>query len=189
MKVISFKAILSLGVLALMPFAAQAGTANGHYSVELNKTEVVYLPSNAGAIVIGNPEIADVSIHSANTIFVVGRGYGETNLVVLNAEGHKIMDADIQVVNNLPKHGVRLYNGKDRETYNCAPYCQPAPVLGDSSVFLSANQGTAPIISNNIASGLPSSFSGPSRSSGSVSGLSGGTTSSAPISNGPPPGL
>jgi len=105
MKVMSFKAILALGVLALTPFAALAGSPNGHYSVELNKTEVVYLPANAGAVVIGNPEIADVSVHSANTIFVVGRGYGETNLVVLNAAGHKIMDADIQVVNNLPSHG------------------------------------------------------------------------------------
>ena len=161
MKVMSFKAILALGALALTPFAAHAGTANSHYSVELNKTEVVYLPDNAGAVVIGNPEIADVSVHSANTIFVVGRGYGETNLVVLNAAGHKIMDADIQVVNNLPPHGVRLYNGKERETYNCAPYCQPAPVLGDSPEFLQSNQGTAAAINNNVATGTPSSFASP----------------------------
>ena len=183
MKVMSFKAILALGALALTPFAAHAGTASSHYSVELNKTEVVYLPANAGAVVIGNPEIADVSVHSANTIFVVGRGYGETNLVVLNAAGHKIMDADIQVVNNLPSHGVRLYNGKERETYNCAPYCQPAPVLGDSRDFLQSNQGTAAAINNNIATGTPSSFAGSGASSPS---LSGGASEFSPSPSGPP---
>lgn len=176
MKVMSFKAILALGVLALTPFAALAGSANGHYSVELNKTEVVYLPANAGAVVIGNPEIADVSVHSANTIFVVGRGYGETNLVVLNAAGHKIMDADIQVVNNLPSHGVRLYNGKERETYSCVPYCQPAPVLGDSQQFIGSNQGSSTAINNNVASGTPSTFGG---SGLQPSSLSGGNQSSS----------
>lgn len=187
MRAMSFKAILTLGVITLTPLAAQAGTANGHYSVELNKTEVVYLPASAGAIVIGNPEIADVSVHSANTLFVVGRGYGETNLVVLNSAGHKIMDADIQVVNNLPTHGVRLYNGKERETYNCAPYCQPAPVLGDSRQFISLNQGTSEPINNNIASGAPSSFSGAGGSSTSSLSLSGGNSTPPSLSL-PPPG-
>lgn len=184
MKVMSFKTLLAFGVVTLTPYATHAGTANSHFSVELNKTEVVYLPSNAGAVVIGNPEIADVSVHSANTIFVVGRGYGETNLVVLNAAGHKIMDADIQVVNNLPPHGVRLYNGRERETYNCAPYCQPAPVLGDSPQFLTANQGNAAPIDNNVASGTPSSFAGPSLATSS-SGLSGQGPVPAPTQGAP----
>lgn len=187
MKVTPFKAILALGVFALTPFAAQAGTANGHYSVELNKTEVVYLPANAGAVVVGNPEIADISVHSANTIFVVGRGYGETNLVVLNTAGHKIMDADIQVINSLPTHGVRVYNGKDRETYSCAPYCQPAPVLGDTRQFMSANQGSAAGINNNVASGLPSSFAGPGPTA-AASRMSGGNSASGPNLS-PPPGM
>lgn len=205
MKVMSFKAILALGVVSLMPVIAHAGSAGGHYSVELNKTEVVYLPANAGAVVIGNPEIADVSVHSANTIFVVGRGYGETNLVVLDASGQKIMDADIQVVNNLPAHGVRMYNGADRMTYSCAPYCQPAPVLGDDPQFIGANQGRGGQINNNVASGgspqsavsggIPQSgrssggFSGSSSasSSSSSSSLSGGAPSSSQSFGGTPP--
>lgn len=165
MRFMSLKTLLTLSVMTFMPLTAHAGTAS-HYSVELNKTEVVYLPTSAGAVVIGNPEIADVSIHSANTIFVVGRGYGETNLVILDAAGQKIMDADIQVVNNLPSHGVRIYNGKERETYSCAPYCQPAPVLGDTREFIAANQGGGTAINNNIATSAPTqSFTtGPSPS-------------------------
>lgn len=188
MRVMSLKSLLAISVFALIPSLSYAGTAGGHYSVELNKTEVVYLPANAGAVVIGNPQIADVSIHSANTIFVVGRGYGETNLVVLNAAGHKIMDADIQVVNNLPAHGVRIYNGSERETYSCAPYCQPSPVLGDDPQFIGQNQGQMSAITNNIASGTPTqSFSsGPSRRVSSPSGLSGASPSQPPMDIAPP---
>jgi len=190
MRVMSLKALLVLGVFSLTPAIAQADTAGGHYSVELNKTEVVYLPSNAGAVVIGNPQIADVSIHSANTIFVIGRGYGETNLVVLDAAGHKIMDADIQVVNNLPAHGVRIYNGAERKTYSCAPYCQPSPVLGDDPQFIGANQGRPGAINNNVASGTPTQpfSSGTSRRGNSSPGLSGGNPSASPA-GAPPPGM
>lgn len=188
MRFMSLKALLALGVIAMTPGFASAGPSSGHYSVELNKTEVVYLPASAGAVVIGNPNIADVSIHSANTIFVVGRGFGETNLVVLNAAGHKIMDADIQVVNNLPAHGVRVYNGNERETYSCAPYCQPSPVLGDSPQFIGENQGRTMAINNNITSATPTQSTPPSspRSFG-PQGLSGGP--SGPPTDMAPPGM
>lgn len=183
MRVMSLKSLLALGVITITPALAHAGSG-GHYSVELNKTEVVYLPANAGAVVIGNPEIADVSVHSSNTIFVIGRGYGETNLVVLDASGHKIMDADIQVVNTLPAHGVRIYNGKDRETYSCAPYCQPAPVLGDSRTFMANNQGGGAAITNNSASGIPTQ----SFTSSPMSNSDSGTTMSGPPRGMTPPG-
>lgn len=187
MRVMSFKAVLALGVIALTPAMAQANSAGGHYSVELNKTQVVYLPSSASAVVIGNPEIADVSIHSANTIFVVGRGYGETNLVVLDTAGQKIMDTNIQVLNNLAAHGVRLYNGKSRETYSCVPYCQPAPVLGDSQAFLGAHESNSDPITNDLAAASPSQ-SASSRTQGSFSSQSSPELSGLP-NNTPPPGF
>jgi len=99
--------------------------------------------------------------------------------------GQKILDADIQVVNNLPAHGVRIYNGADRSTYSCAPYCQPSPVLGDSPQFIGSNQGRATAINNNVASGAASSpFSGGGFQSG---GSSRGASSSSALS-GPPAG-
>ena len=123
------------------------------YSVDLNKTQVVHLPQKAGAIVVGNPAIADISVHSDKTIFVIGRGYGETNVMVLDVSGQVVMDATIQVINALPSNGVRIYNGSssERSTYNCAPYCNPAPVLGDSGNFIASNQGSSVQINNQVA--------------------------------------
>jgi len=121
-----------------VPLAAQAGSTES-YKVELNKTEIVRLPGAAASVIVGNPKIADVTVQSSNLLFVVGRGYGETNLIILDSSGNTMMNADLQVVNTLPRHGVRLYNGKNRETYSCIPYCGPSPVLGDNRGFIGNN--------------------------------------------------
>ena len=113
------------------------------------------LPQPAAAIVVGNPSIADVSVHSSDTIFVVGRGYGNTNLIILNAAGQSIMNADITVTNPRGRNTVRIYQGKteERVSYNCSPYCQPSPILGDKSDFVSNNTADEAVINNPLASG------------------------------------
>ncbi len=159
--------------------SAVTAMAGGSYSVDLNKTEIVRLPENAGAVVIGNPEIADVTVHSANTLFVVGRGYGETNLIVLNTAGHTIMNANIQVINTLSRQGVRLYNGKSRESYSCSPYCLPAPILGDNPEFIGNNTGQAQSNESRSITALPTpSTSALSSTSASASSSSFGSATS-----------
>lgn len=125
------------------------------YSVQLNKTQIVYLPEPASAVVVGNPDIADISIHSSDTIFIVGRGYGETNIIVLNNSGHTVMNADVRVSNSGTSNNVRVFSGGSamRMTYNCAPQCQPAPMLGDDAKFIAVNKTKAREITNTFASG------------------------------------
>ena len=180
----AFKSLYRTGIATLAVLCSSAmALAGGTYSVDLNKTEIVRLPENAGAVVIGNPEIADVTVHSANTLFVVGRGYGETNLVVLNSIGHTIMNANIQVISKPPSNGVRLYNGKMRESYSCSPYCLPAPILGDTPAFISSNSGTAQDVSNNASTALPTpppSFGSSPSSFQSSSSSSSSRSSSVP---------
>jgi len=135
----SFPVFISLGLIAgSLSSPALAGSSQS-YKVELNKTEIVRLPGAAASVIIGNPKIADVTVQSSDVLFVVGRGFGETNLIVLDANGRTMMDADLQVINTLPRTGVRLYNGKSRETYSCIPYCGPSPVLGDDTGFIGDN--------------------------------------------------
>ncbi len=123
------------------------------YSIDLNKTRVMHLNEPASAVIVGNPAIADVSVHSDNTVFIIGRGYGETNVLILNQNGDVVVNRNVQVKNTLPAYGVRVYNGGavNRNTYNCTPYCQPAPVLGDEGVFKTNNEGTVEQIVNQTA--------------------------------------
>jgi len=132
---------LCLGIaLFAGSFSTPAFAGNSQsFKVELNKTEIVRLPGAAASVVVGNPKIADVTVQSSDLLFVVGRGYGETNLIILDANGNTMMDANLHVVNTLPRSGVRLYNGKERETYSCIPYCGPSPVLGDTAEFIAGN--------------------------------------------------
>ncbi len=152
------------GTALLLCELAYAGSLSGPYSVELNKTEIVRLSEPAAAIIIGNPKIADVSVHSSDIVLVVGRGYGQTNLLVLNANGDTIVDADIQVTGSNSPGNVRLYSGGQRETYSCAPYCQPSPILGDRVEFIAVNTPDAPTIST-------TSISGPRNAPQSIVGL------------------
>jgi len=156
MRTVSMKHILTVATafvsLSAIAPIAHAGMYPSTYQVDLNKTRVLQLPQPAGAIVVGNPEIADVSVHSSDTLFLVGRGYGLTNILVLNSAGETVMDADIQVSNTLPGNGVRLYNGASmRQSFSCAPYCQPAPVLGDDVTFVGNNTKGAASIDNQVA--------------------------------------
>ncbi len=165
--------LTTLGTTCLASTTALAG--NNGYLVDLNKTEIIQLPSAASAVVIGNSDIADVSVHAADTLFVVGRGFGETNLIVLDADGQIMMNADVRVRQTTPHEGVRVFNAKSRESYNCQPYCQPAPVLGDSPDFIEANTtpsepidpltalfraATQNMTSNNSSSSQPASPAG-----------------------------
>jgi len=171
------KTLLRMGIAPLVVLlSGMTALAGNHYSVDLNKTEIVRLPENAGAVVIGNPAIADVTVHSANTLFVVGRGYGETNLVVLNSTGNTIMNANIQVINQRPRHGVRLFNGKQRESYSCAPYCLPSPILGDTPDFVNQNSGESEEINNNVSTALPTSPISAITNSSSALGSTGPTS-------------
>lgn len=172
-------------VTGCLSAATSALAGNSVYKVELNKTEIVKLPGPASSIIVGNPNIADISVQSVDTIFVVGRGYGETNLIVLDAQGNTMMDTNLQVVNTLSSHGVRLYNAKSRETYSCIPYCGPSPVLGDNPEFIGANSNSENRIdSSNIASsGVPSGVDN-SGASNSDQGLVG--TSPFSTENGEP---
>ena len=161
----SLPLFIGLGLLtASVAAPAYAGNMQS-YTVELNKTEVVRLPGAAASIIVGNPKIADVTVQSSDLIFVVGRGFGETNLIILDAQGNTMVNADLQVVNTLSNQGVRLYNGKERETYSCIPFCGPSPVLGDTVEFISENTSSEQTLTSfpafNASSQAPALQSGP----------------------------
>ena len=157
-------AIMAVMSFSPMAMAGQYMSSGQAYQVDLNKTQVLRLPASAGAVIIGNPSIADVSVHAADTLFVVGRGYGETNLIVLDRQGQTLMEADIQVSQSVSPQSVRVFNGGNRQSYNCAPTCQPAPVLGDSPDFIGDfTSSERPIISSEAlgAQGVSPQGSGP----------------------------
>ena len=105
--------------------AASAGEAMGGIQVVMNEARIVKLARAADTIVVGNPAIADASVQDAQTIVLTGKGFGVTNLVILDKEGAAIVDEKVMVSRN-DEMTVRVYRRSDVQTLSCTPSCEGA---------------------------------------------------------------
>jgi Flp pilus assembly secretin CpaC len=102
--------------------------------VTVDQARVVKVPAAARTLVIGNPMIADVTLlKQGGTMVVTGKGFGETNLIALDSDGNPVAESMVQVVSS--GNALVVQRGMDRESYTCAPRCQPTARLGDDAKF------------------------------------------------------
>jgi Flp pilus assembly secretin CpaC len=114
-------ALMTMGA-ALFSATAFADTGIG---VTMNEARIVKLARPADTIIIGNPAIADASVQDAKTIVLTGKGFGTTNLVVLDTSGSPIIDEQVTVSRG-DINSVRIYRRSDVQTLSCTPYCESA---------------------------------------------------------------
>jgi Flp pilus assembly secretin CpaC len=108
--------------VGLMAASAQAMAGAG-IEVVMNQAKIVRLARPADTIVVGNPAIADAAVQDATTIVLTGKGFGVTNLVVLDKEGAPIVDEQVVVARDVAA-SVRIYRRGDVQTLSCTPYCE-----------------------------------------------------------------
>jgi hypothetical protein len=115
-------------------------------AVVLDQATVAKLPPGASTLIVGNPMIADVTmLKSGAAMVVTGKGYGQTNLIALDAEGSVLLDEQLRV---LPANTVLvLQNGSSHVSYSCNPDCMPTVQLGDDPK--SFNEAGSQISSHN----------------------------------------
>ena len=105
-------------------------------AVSLDKAKLLRYPPTTETIVLGNPIIADVTmLRGSGTLILTGKSFGETNLVLLDRTGNIVGQLNVRV--EPPANLLIVQRGMDRESYSCAPRCQPSVSLGDASTFLS----------------------------------------------------
>ncbi len=121
-KSFGFAAVTALG-LALSSMAAQS-SENG-IEVVLNQAKILKLARPADTIVVGNPDIADASVQNSSTIVLTGKGFGVTNLVILDEEGSPIIDEQVFVTRQ-DARSVRIYRRASLQTLSCTPRCEAA---------------------------------------------------------------
>jgi len=129
------RALLLLAALlpclaAPVPFAWAADGAG--LQVALDHARVLRIARPAETVIIGNPSIADVAVHDAQTLVLTGRSYGITNVVVLDADGAVVLDDQVQVT-SAEAGTLRIFRQASRSTYSCSPVCEPRLTIGDSS--------------------------------------------------------
>ncbi|KAK0342675.1 hypothetical protein LTR94_021434 [Friedmanniomyces endolithicus] len=84
-------------VLALAGLPAQAQSPNGALNVEIDRSARVQLRGAAASVIVANPQIADVTVVDANTLFIVGKGYGVTEVVAVDGVGRTLFQREIVV--------------------------------------------------------------------------------------------
>ena len=109
--------------VAATTLACSAALAGAGIEVIMNQAKIVKIARPADTIVIGNPAIADASVQDATTIVLTGKGFGVTNLVILDADGSPIIDEQI-VVSRHDANSVRIYRRSEIQTLSCTPYCE-----------------------------------------------------------------
>ncbi|RUV51577.1 hypothetical protein EOB77_10390 [Mesorhizobium sp. M7A.F.Ca.MR.228.00.0.0] len=114
--------ILIAALLAVSSCVAPAMAGAG-IEVTMNQAKIVKLSRPADTIVVGNPAIADASVQDASTIVLTGKGFGVTNLVVLDTDGSPIVDEQVTVVRQAAS-SVRIYRRAEIQTMSCTPYCE-----------------------------------------------------------------
>jgi len=123
--------------LAAIIFAAAAASpvlADDKIVVQLDRARLIKLPERASTVVIGNPLIADLSLQPGGLAVVTGKGYGATNVMVLDREGAVLTEKTLQVEGPIDPIVV-VYRGVSRETYSCTPECMRRITLGDDPDF------------------------------------------------------
>jgi Flp pilus assembly secretin CpaC len=126
-----------MALFAALGMTAQDAGAGDTIDVLLDQAQIVKLPDHVGTIVVGNPLIADISIQAGGMLVVTGKGYGRTNIIVLDRGGNVLMDKAVQVQG--PRDNVVvIYRGAERESYSCAPNCERRITLGDAPAYFDA---------------------------------------------------
>lgn len=136
----------SLAAFVLAVGTAVPSLAAGSFAVPVDQSAVVALPAGAQSVMIGNPAIADVNMLDTRTAVVLGRGYGVTNLLVIDARGRTLMDRQI-VVSSPDVNRISIFRRSsdtqrpDVSNFSCSPRCERTPMPGETDTEFSRYNG------------------------------------------------
>ena len=115
--------LASIGLLSV-PAVGLAQSAR--LSVEIDQAARVQLRGAAGSVIVGNPQIADVTVVDADTLYLTGKGYGVTEIVAVDAIGRTVFQSEVVVTDGAGSGRVRVWRGAQATEMACAASCSPS---------------------------------------------------------------
>lgn len=126
-------------VAAVCVFAASAPAFARDIRVALDQAFPIRLSEPAEGVAVGNPAIAGVSVQNDRFLFVTGRSYGSTNLVVVGSNGRVLYSGRVVVAPD-ETDVVMVTRGVDTARLECTPLCRPRPDIGDGEASTAINE-------------------------------------------------
>ena len=129
-RAVATRTFTALWVTAIVAIAsAGQAYADKPIMVYMDHARILKLNHPVEKVIVGNSNIADVTIADNKTIVLTGKAYGTTNLVILGKDGSAIVDKDI-LVSTDEAHTVRVYRQTKRTVLSCGPNCEVNPEVG-----------------------------------------------------------
>ena len=116
--------------LAASVLAAPA-LAQDPLRVDIDQTARVQLRAPAGSVIVGNPQIADITVVDSHTLFVTGKGYGVTEIVAVDSIGRTVFQSRV-VVSAGDSGQVRVWRGGQVTEMACGTTCSPSVRSADN---------------------------------------------------------
>ena len=126
---------IMLVLIGLSPVHADATSKTNNSElmlVAVDEARIVRLNRDPSSVVVGNPLIADVVVQEGGILVIVGKNYGTTNVIALDADGKELVNMDLNVRTG-GRNALSLFRGTARASYNCSPKCEAEVDVGDQS--------------------------------------------------------
>ena len=125
-----------LAALATIFLSTALAPANaGTLSVPMDQVKVISFTKPVSTVFMGNPVIADVTLIDSRHAFLMGKTYGQTNLIALAADGSTISNDQV-AVSGRTVGLVTLNRGAEQFNYACTRiHCETQPVPGDPQAY------------------------------------------------------
>lgn len=136
---------VAICIATCLVFTGDGASAEEAITVRANMARVLRIDHPAATVIIGNPAIADVTIQDPSTLVLTGKSYGQTNMIILDANGEPITDTMVEVV-QATADIVTVYQRSARTSLSCTPACQPTIMLGDDPDYTSRTISSSTII-------------------------------------------
>lgn len=115
-------------LLALF-IAAPASAAS--IDLAMDEVKMITFSKPVATVYVGNPVVADVNMVDTRRAFVLGKSFGATNIIALDASGNQVANSEVTVLGRNAST-VTLNRGAAQVTLTCAGRCEPAPKPGDN---------------------------------------------------------
>jgi hypothetical protein len=119
---------------ALVFAGLQSANAAG-VSVPMDEVRMISFPRAVSTVYVGNSVIAEVNMIDSRHGFLLGKTFGETNMIALGADGRQVANDHITVFGRR-MGAITLNRGPAQYNYTCtAAHCETQPVPGDQKTY------------------------------------------------------
>lgn len=113
------------GLVAVLALSGPALAQERALDVPLDQATRVQLRAPAGSVIVVNPNIADVTVTDARTLFITGKSYGLTEVIAVDALGRPLFQRQVKVSPG-ETGTVRVWRGAAASEFSCGARCAPA---------------------------------------------------------------